>query len=121
MASKYLIKNMGSLDRAVRAFVIAPVAIVAAFALGASSIGGIVLFVLASVALTTGAIGICPSYVPLGIDTHGRGHARAASATRTGGLAPARTSSPERGAISRQARCAAQAFGCPTKTRVCGS
>jgi hypothetical protein len=75
MASKYLIKNMGSLDRAARAFVVAPVAIVAAFALGASSIGGIVLFVLAGVALATGATGICPTYVPFGIDTHGRGRA----------------------------------------------
>ena len=72
MATKYLIKNMGRLDRAVRAFVIAPVAIVAAVALGAASTGGIVLFVLAGIALTTGATGICPSYVPFGIDTHGR-------------------------------------------------
>jgi hypothetical protein len=77
MASKYLIKNMGGLDRALRAFVIAPVAIVAAFALGAASITGIVLFVVAGIALATGAIGICPSYVPFGIDTHGRGRVRA--------------------------------------------
>jgi Inner membrane protein YgaP-like, transmembrane domain len=77
MASKYLIKNMGSLDRALRAFVIAPVAIVLAFALGAASIAGIVLFVVAGVALATGAIGSCPSYVPFGIDTHGRGRAHA--------------------------------------------
>ena len=34
-------------------------------------------FVLAAIALTTGAIGICPSYVPFGIDTHGRGRVRA--------------------------------------------
>jgi hypothetical protein len=66
----------GASRGALRAFVIAPVAIIAAFALGGPSIGGIVLFVLASVALTTGAIGICPGYVPFGIDTHGRGHAR---------------------------------------------
>ena len=77
MASKFLTKNMGSLDRALRAFVAAPVAIVAAFALGAASIGGIVLFVVAGVALVTGAVGRCPSYVPFGIDTHGRGHLRA--------------------------------------------
>lgn len=77
MARKYLVQNMGSLDRALRAFVIAPAAIIVAFALGASSIGGIVLFVLAGVALATGASGICPSYVPFGIDTRGRGHARA--------------------------------------------
>jgi hypothetical protein len=77
MASKYLIKNMGSLDRAVRAFVIAPGAIVLAFALGVASIVGIVLFGVAAIALATGAIGSCPSYVPFGIDTHGRGRAHA--------------------------------------------
>ena len=77
MASKFLIKNMGSLDRALRAFVVAPAAIIAAFALGASSIGGIVLFAVAGIALVTGAVGRCPSYVPFGIDTHGRGHVRA--------------------------------------------
>jgi hypothetical protein len=77
MAAKYLIKNMGGLDRAVRALVVAPAAIVVAFALGASSIGGIVLFVFAGVALATGATGVCPSYVPFGIDTHGHGRAHA--------------------------------------------
>ena len=76
MASKFLIKNMGSLDRALRAFVIAPVAIVAALALGASSIGAIVLFTVAGIALVTGAVGRCPSYVLFGIDTHGRGRVR---------------------------------------------
>ena len=56
---------------------IAPAAIVAAVALGAASIGGIVLFILAGIALTTGATGSCPSSVPLGIDTHGRDRAHA--------------------------------------------
>ena len=77
MASKFLIKNMGSLDRALRAFVVAPAAIVAAVALGAASIGGIVLLVVAGIALVTGATGRCPSYVPFGIDTHRGGHVRA--------------------------------------------
>ncbi len=77
MAGKFLIKNMGSLDRALRVFVLAPAAIVTAFALGPTSIGAIVLFVVAAIALATGATGICPSYVPFGIDTHGRGHVRA--------------------------------------------
>jgi hypothetical protein len=57
--------------------VVAPVAILAAFALGATSIGGIVLLVLAAIALITGASGTCPSYVPFGIDTHGHGRVRA--------------------------------------------
>lgn len=77
MASKYLIKNMGSLDRALRAFVVAPVAIAVALALGAASIGAIVLFVVAGIALATAATGRCPSYVPFGIDTRGRGRVRA--------------------------------------------
>ena len=77
MARKYLIENMGSLDRALRAFVIAPVAIIAAFILGATSTGGIALLVVAGIALATGAIGICPSYVPFGIDTHTRGRLHA--------------------------------------------
>jgi hypothetical protein len=77
MASKFLIKNMGSLDRALRAFVVAPAAIVAAFALGATSIGAIDLYVVAGIALVTGAAGRCPNYVLFGIDTHGRRHLRA--------------------------------------------
>ena len=76
MASKFLVKNMGSLDRALRTFVVAPTAIVAAFALGASSIGGIILFAVAGIALVTGAAGRCPNYVLFGIDTRGRGHVR---------------------------------------------
>jgi len=77
MARKHFVKNMGSLDRALRAFVIAPVAIGVAFTLGASSIGGIVLLLVASIALTTGATGRCPNYVLFGIDTRGRGRTRA--------------------------------------------
>lgn len=77
MATKFLVKNMGSLDRALRAFVVAPAAIVAAFALGASSIGGIVLLAVAGIALVTGAAGRCPNYVLFGIDTHGRSRVRA--------------------------------------------
>jgi hypothetical protein len=72
MATKHLTKNVGSFDRAVRAFVIAPIAIATAFGLGATSIGGIVLLALAGIALATGATGVCPGYVPFGIDTRGR-------------------------------------------------
>ena len=70
MATKHL--NMGSFDRAFRAFAIAPAAIVAAIVLGASSLGGILLFVVAGIALATGAVGFCPAYVPFGVDTRGR-------------------------------------------------
>jgi hypothetical protein len=77
MATKLPTRNMGSFDRTVRAFVIAPVAIGLALGVGATSIGGIVLLALAGIALATGATGVCPSYVPFGIDTHGRGRVRA--------------------------------------------
>jgi hypothetical protein len=68
---------MGGLDRALRAFVIAPVATFASFAMGVASIAGIVLLVLAGIALATGAIGRCPSYVLFGIDTRIHGRVRA--------------------------------------------
>lgn len=72
MASKLLRKNMGAADRGFRAFVVAPAAVAAAIALGASSIGGVVLLVVAGVMLATGATGRCPNYVLLGIDTRDR-------------------------------------------------
>ena len=72
MATKFLTRNMGVADRSFRAFVIAPAAIVAAILVGASSIGAIVLFLVAGVMLATSVTGRCPSYVPLGIDTRGR-------------------------------------------------
>src|SRR6266508_3486511 len=72
MATKLLTHNMGSFDRAVRAFLLAPVAIGIALGVGASSIAGIVLFALAGIPLATAATGVCPGYVPFGIDTRGR-------------------------------------------------
>ena len=72
--SRYFPHNMGTLDRGLRAFVVAPAALIAAFALGVSSLGAIVLFAVAAIALVTGASGRCPSYVLFGIDTRGRAH-----------------------------------------------
>jgi hypothetical protein len=63
---------MGSFHRAVRAFVVAPVAIGIALGLGPASVGGIVLLAVAGIALATGASGVCPAYIPFGIDTRGR-------------------------------------------------
>jgi phosphate/sulfate permease len=60
--------NEGSADRIIRV-VLAAVAIVAAFALGASSVAGIVAFVVAGVLLVTAATGFCPLYRVLGIST----------------------------------------------------
>ena len=72
MATELLTRNMGSFDRAARAFVIAPIAIGIALGLGSTSIGGIVLLAVAGIMLATGATGVCPAYVPFGIDTRGR-------------------------------------------------
>ena len=78
-------RNMGVLDRALRAFVVAPVAVVLAFSLGTASILGVVLLVVAGVMLATSVVGYCPTYVLIGISTehgphrvgHGVGHGHA--------------------------------------------
>ncbi|HEY4976252.1 MAG TPA: DUF2892 domain-containing protein [Gaiellaceae bacterium] len=61
--------NMGSIDRLVRAFVVAPAAIVVAVVVGAGSVAGIILFALAAVMLATSAVGFCPLYKLIGLDT----------------------------------------------------
>lgn len=68
-----MIRNMGTLDRALRVFVIAPAAIVVALLLGAGTVGGIVLFVVAGIMLASSATAFCPTYVLLGISTHPSG------------------------------------------------
>ena len=62
-------RNMGKLDRLVRAFIVAPVAIVLAVVVGAGAVGGVILFVFAAVMLTTAAVGYCPNYTLIGIST----------------------------------------------------
>ena len=64
-----MIRNMGMLDRALRAFVVAPVAIMLALIVGAGTVAGVILFVIAGIMLATAAIGFCPNYVWLGIST----------------------------------------------------
>jgi Protein of unknown function (DUF2892) len=71
--------NMGTVDRSLRAFVVAPGAIVIALLLGAGTIAGIVLYVVAGIMLLTGATGFCPTYTVIGISTwpggpHRTGH-----------------------------------------------
>jgi Protein of unknown function (DUF2892) len=61
--------NMGTLDRRVRAFIVAPAAIVAALILGAGTVGAIVLFVVAGIMLATAITGFCPTYTAVGIST----------------------------------------------------
>jgi hypothetical protein len=65
-------RNMSTLDRTLRSFLVAPVAIVVAFVLDAGSAGGIALLALAAVMLATSAVGFCPLYRLLHLD--GRGH-----------------------------------------------
>ena len=68
-----MIRNMGTLDCGIRAFVIAPAAIVVALILGAGTVGGIVLFVVAGIMLASATTAFCPTYVAIGISTHPRG------------------------------------------------
>ena len=79
-------RNVGTLDRGVRAFLVAPAAIVAALLLGAGTVLGIVLFVVAGIMLATSATGYCPTYTLIGISTERRlhrvGHARSTAMSR---------------------------------------
>lgn len=61
--------NMGSTDRKIRAFVVAPLLVILALVVGAGSVGGIILFVLAAVMLATSAVRSCPLYLPFGVNT----------------------------------------------------
>ena len=61
-------KNMGTVDRAIRA--LAGFSLVVAFALSAiSGTIGIVAAIAGGVFLVTSAFGVCPAYLPLGIKT----------------------------------------------------
>ena len=77
-----MIRNMGTLDRGIRAFVVAPVAIVLALILGAGTVGGIVLFVVAGIMLASSATAFCPTYILIGISTYPRGLHRAGHGVR---------------------------------------
>lgn len=57
-----MLSNMGKADRVLRGAVIAPLLIVAAVVVGASSVVGIVLLALAAIMLATAAVGSCPLY-----------------------------------------------------------
>ena len=58
-------RNMGKIDRAVRAFLIAPAAVIAALVIGAGGVLGIVLLAVAGIMLATSAVGFCPLYAVL--------------------------------------------------------
>jgi hypothetical protein len=62
---------MSTLDRRIRGFAVLPLLVVAALIVGAGTILGIVLLVLAAVMLATSAVGFCPLYTLLHINARG--------------------------------------------------
>jgi len=58
-------KNMGTFDRGLRALVVAPAAIVVALVLGAGTVFGVVLFVVAGIMLAAAATAVCPTSTPV--------------------------------------------------------
>lgn len=65
-------KNMNTLDRSLRAFVVAPLLVIAALFVGAGTILGVVLLVLTAVMLATAAVGFCPLYALFHLNTRGQ-------------------------------------------------
>ena len=61
--------NMGSADRKLRAFVVAPVLIIAGLLAGPAGWLAIALYVLAGVMLATSAVSFCPLYALFGLRT----------------------------------------------------
>jgi Inner membrane protein YgaP-like, transmembrane domain len=66
-------RNMEVLDRGVRTLVVAPVALVVAFIIGAGTAGGVILFVVAGIMLASSATAFCPTYTLIGISTYPSG------------------------------------------------
>jgi hypothetical protein len=60
--------NESTIDRGIR-IVIALAAVIGAFAVGAGSVVGIVLFVVALIMVATAAVGFCPLYRIFGLST----------------------------------------------------
>jgi hypothetical protein len=68
---------MGNIDRAVRAFLVAPVLIILAVAVfGVGSVAGVIALIVAAVMLLTAAVGNCPLYSVLGVSTGPRDEGR---------------------------------------------
>lgn len=64
--------NMSTLDRRLRGFLVAPVAVVIGVLVGPGSIAAIVLYAVAAIMLATAAAGFCPLYALFRIDTRRR-------------------------------------------------
>ena len=65
-----MIRNIGALDQVVPITAVVPAAVVIAFVLGAGTLAGVILVVVAAVTLVGATTGLCPTYVLLGISTH---------------------------------------------------
>ncbi|MBK9180637.1 MAG: DUF2892 domain-containing protein [Acidimicrobiales bacterium] len=65
-------KNMGTVDRLVRTFVVAPLAVVLAIVAGPGSVGFVVGLAVAAIMLGTSAIGFCPLYPIFKVSTCSR-------------------------------------------------
>jgi len=61
--------NIGSADRKLRAFVVAPVLVVVGLLVGPGGWLAIVLYALAAVMLATSAVSFCPLYALFGLRT----------------------------------------------------
>ena len=60
-------KNMATGDRLIRSIIVAPLAVIAAFVLGTSTVAGIVLLVFAAVMWLTSLVSFCPLYAIFGL------------------------------------------------------
>lgn len=72
-------RNMGTWDRLIRGAIVAPAALVGAFAIGVGTPVGVILLVVAAVMLATALVGFCPLYRAFRIST-----ARAGRGTMAG-------------------------------------
>lgn len=64
-----MIRNEGAADRTIR-LVVGAAALLLSSWVGVGSVGGILLLVVASVGLVSGAAGFCPTYLLLKISTN---------------------------------------------------
>jgi hypothetical protein len=78
-------RNMGTVDGGLRVFVVALIAIVVAFVIGAGTAGGVLLLAVAGIILASSATAFCPTYTRIGISTYPSGAAsrRASPARRS--------------------------------------
>lgn len=71
-------RNVGNVDRVIRTFVVAPVAIFLAVVFQLGTIPSIIALVVATIMLVSSALAFCPTYTLLGISTY---HPRAKADT----------------------------------------